>query len=231
MYFKVTDKQKSIIEYKLKYENATPEEIRLYAALLKPNNQLHRLSTIKKWIERFRQTGSMDQLPKTGRPKKLSNIEENKVIDFVLNNPKIRYPSVKRALNLNVHPRTINRIVNKRGIRTFRIIKRPTIKRKNRLQRYSFCKQILRSNIIDKIIFTDEKKFQNSSDKKVEYVNRMIGTAYEDKHVRNCTTGSSSADINIWGYIGSFGKGRKYFCLYLLCIFMFIFFSFAKYFR
>lgn len=115
-YFKVTEKQKTIIEYKVTYENASPEEIRSHPSLVKPNGQLHRLSTIKKWINRFKETGNMKEISIPGRPKKLTDSEERDVFKFVTNNPKWRYPAVKRQMNLNVHPKTINRIANKRGI-------------------------------------------------------------------------------------------------------------------
>lgn len=58
-------------------------------------------------------------------------------------------------------------------------------------------------------VFTDEKKFQASSSSKTEYVTRLSGEAYDkDKLKKVRTSINSSADINVWGYIGPFGKGN-----------------------
>jgi hypothetical protein len=58
------------------------------------------------------------------------------------------------------------------------------------------------------IIFTDEKKFQPSSDAKTEYVSRKIGSnAFDEKFIQFDHAHSSIAGVNVWGYIGPFGKG------------------------
>lgn len=120
----------------------------------------------------------------------------------------MRYPKVKRTNNLSVSRRTINRTANNHGIRTFRCIKRPIVNLKNQKQRYQLAKILLRRPfLLDKIVFTDEKKFANSNSK-IEYVNRLSGTAYKEGHKTVNKIGSSAADLNVWGYVGSFGKGE-----------------------
>ena len=78
----------------------------------------------------------------------------------------------------------------------------------NRLKRLSLARLLLKySYWIKKIIFSDEKVFKNNSDAKVQYVNRLAGTGYELKHMEMKKKGSSAADVNVWAYIGPFGKG------------------------
>ena len=62
-------------------------------------------------------------------------------------------------------------------------------------------------SLASKIIFTDEKMFKNQSDSKTEFVNRKCNTGYKLSHLKSVSKGSSVADVNIWAYIGPFGKG------------------------
>ena len=71
----------------------------------------------------------------------------------------------------------------------------------------NFLKNAHTRSLASKIIFTDEKVFKNNSDSKTEYVNRKPNTAYKPSHMKSFTKGSSVADVNIWTYIGPFGKG------------------------
>lgn len=149
----------------------------------------------------------MDSLKKSGRPCKLDSNQKQSLINFIKNHPKLRYPAIKRETGVRVHSRTINRIANKAGLRTYRSIKRPNIKHQHQIKRLKLAKGLLKNpELIDKIIFTDEKKFVNSSDKNVEYVNRLIGAAYDEKNMRKSVSGSSIADLNVWAFIGSFGR-------------------------
>lgn len=61
------------------------------------------------------------------------------------------------------------------------------------------------------IIFTDEKLFKNKSESNTEYVNRLPNTAYQVQHMKFDKSGSSTADLNVFGYIGPFGKGTHSF--------------------
>lgn len=58
------------------------------------------------------------------------------------------------------------------------------------------------------LIFSDEKKFTLNNNDKDEFVTRKVNSnAYQDKFINYDKQVSSSADINIWSYIGPFGKG------------------------
>lgn len=206
--FRLTDEQKSFMKFMFLYQNKSAEDIRLHDSMKKPDGSFHRSSTINLWLDRLNQVGNMDTLKRSGRPPKLNKDEQSTVVDFVRANPKLRYPEIKRQLKLNIHPRTINRYANKSGIRTYRAIKRPQIKKEHRIKRLRLAKGLLKKpDLINQIIFSDEKKFMCSSEKKVEYVNRTVGTAFNPNNIRVNATGSSQADTNIYGYIGPFGKG------------------------
>lgn len=95
----------------------------------------------------------------------------------------MRYPEVKLKSKLNVSVRTINRRSNELGFRTYRAIKRPFLSEKNRKKRLFMAKKFLkRLYLIEKIIFTDEKKFMNNNDSNIEYV-RLTKTACKEEHI------------------------------------------------
>lgn len=114
---------------------------------------------------------------------------------------------------MRISPRSINRLANKNGIKTFRCIKRPNLNITNRKKRLHLAKKLLRRPyLIDLIVFTDEKKFMSNNDSRIEYCNRLPETAYQEQHLSINKMSSSAGDLNIWGYIGSFGKGNFNFC-------------------
>lgn len=70
-------------------------------------------------------------------------------------------------------------------------------------------------NMASKIIFTDEKLFKNNSSSKTEFCNRKVNDGYNLNQIQFYKSGSSSGDVNIWAYIGPFGKG-KFYLLFLI---------------
>lgn len=169
MVFRVTKKQKEAIKFLCEFTDLTVEEIKDHESMKRPDGTFHRIETIKLWVNRFKTTGKVDELPKSGQPKKLSIVQESNLIKFIKDNPKMRYPKVKRELGLRISPRSINRIANKNGIKTFRCIKRPKLNICNRKKRFGLAKMLLRKPyLIDLIVFTDEKKFMNNNDSRIE---------------------------------------------------------------
>lgn len=64
---------------------------------------------------------------------------------------------------------------------------------------------------IDSFIFSDEKKFMSNSNSKTEYVTRkMKSNAYEEKFMQFDHPENNNSNLNIWSYIGSFGKGELF---------------------
>lgn len=180
MGFKVTEQQKQAIIILHKYEGKDIDEIRTHESMKRPDGTFHRKETIKLWLDRLNETGAMVSKPKSGRPRKLNREQEGNLIKYIQDNPKKRYPQIKKETGLNISPRTINRRANEHGIKTFRCIKRPILNSKNRKDRYFMSKNLLKHPyLIDRIIFTDEKKFMNNNESNLEYVNRLPGQAYK----------------------------------------------------
>lgn len=208
--FRITEDQKSYIKFLHQYESMDAEQIRKHDSMRKPDGTFHRISTIKLWINRLEQTDEMKSNPKSGRPRKLNIDQTNNLISLIKQNPHMRYPEIKREVNLDISPRTINRRANERGIRTYRVIKRPNLNLNNKKKRFILAKRLLqRSHRIEKLVFTDKKKIMNKNESNVNYVNREKSKGYETINMRFDCVGNSAADVNVWGYLGVFGKGIK----------------------
>lgn len=119
----LSDKQKSFIEFMHVHLAMTPEQIRAHDSLLKPDGSKHRLDVIKRWVNRFVETGSMQSKSKSGRPPKMTSRDAQDLVGLIQSYPKKRYPEIKRMSprmnQLDVSVRTINRIAKKNGIRKF----------------------------------------------------------------------------------------------------------------
>lgn len=72
MVFKVSEEQKMMMKVLYKFEHRTPDEIRVHDSMKREDGSFHRIETIKLWLKRLDETGSMDSLPKSGRPRKLN---------------------------------------------------------------------------------------------------------------------------------------------------------------
>lgn len=203
-----------------KYLNFGVNQIHQHPSMVRKDGTKYCLSTIKLWYNRI----NLDQplmIPKTGRPKILTLTRQDDLINLVRNNPKKRYNEIRKMyLNkykINIKRRTINNYLLRNGYKTFKSIKRPTLTPAHIKQRKELSNKY---QIIAKrkknLIFTDEKKFLLSSENnKVQFVNRKIGSdPFEHQYMHYGNQLSSVADLNVWAYIGPFGKGSFAFFLF-----------------
>lgn len=79
-------------------------------------------------------------------------------------------------------------------------------------QRIELAKKYLDpKNRIKNLIFSDEKKFLMNNNDKDEFVTRKKGSdPYQDSFMNYGKQVSSRADLNVWSYIGPFGKGELF---------------------
>lgn len=148
--------------------------------------------------------------------------------------PKQRYNSIRKIYlkkyKLNVHRRTINNYLLRKDYREFlklkdqfhlfnyntlligvrKVVKRPSLTPRHIKQRVILANKY-KNNLskVDRMIFSDEKKFLANSNAKTELVTRKIGSnPYEHQFIQFSQLENNKADINIWSYIGPFGKGN-----------------------
>lgn len=90
--------------------------------------------------------------------------------------------------------------------RVYKAIKRPTLSQQHKIDRLNLAAKYSKSDC--DFVFSDEKKFTLKDNNSVELVTRPKGSnAYESQYMKYGKQVSSNADVNIWAYIGPFGKG------------------------
>lgn len=96
------------------------DQIRNHESMKNDNGKPHRRSTIKYWIDRLKETGDVQVKDRKGRPRKLNENEECKLIRAIKRYPKFRYSRIRRRCNLTkVCVSTVNRYGLKNGFRKF----------------------------------------------------------------------------------------------------------------
>lgn len=231
----LSEEKRYFIKFMKNYLNFDEKEIKNHPSMINEDGSKIRLSTVRFWLQRISESGDIKALKKSGRPRKLDEMEEDRLIRTIKMYPKKRYSSIRRSGFLHVSRVTLNRygLRNKYSKHTikyylsyFFLLKqlkqfkklevRKAIKR-NKLSRTHIRKRLelcdSRLNRVDQKdhIFVDEKKFQASSSAKTEYCTRLVGEEFDDDKIQNIQTSSisSKADVNLLCYIGPFGKGKK----------------------
>ena len=101
--------QRYWIAFLFEENKLSPGQIRKHPKLIKPDGSLFQQKVINHWIKRWIETGDVEQLKKSGRPRILDKDSEQKVIEYIKSNPKVRYRKVKYRLRLKMHRWSLNR--------------------------------------------------------------------------------------------------------------------------
>lgn len=76
------------------------------------DGRMHRVDTIRYWLNRFHQTNDVKEKRRTGRPKLLDEQQEKTVVKLIKENPKKRYTKLRSLLleknNISIRRRTLN---------------------------------------------------------------------------------------------------------------------------
>lgn len=213
---KLTEEQKYFLKFMKKYLNYSEKQVQMHESMRKPDGQLHLLKSIKLWFNRLDETGDVKEIKKSGRPRLLNNENENKLIDIITKNPKNRFREIKRKaiksklISENVNIRTINNYSLRNGFKVRKAVKRNALNDETKSKRIKLAKKHLDINYSKDRIFVDEKTFQTTSSSKTVYVTRKKNEKFDTNKIHHCNTSSihSKADVNIFAYIGPFGKGN-----------------------
>lgn len=165
------------------------------------NKQPPHRNTIAKWMTKFKETGSVHDKHRSGRPR-ISDDSVSSVVEAFTNSPK---KSVRRAsLELKLPKSTVHKILRiKLHMKAYKIQIHQTLLQDDYYARLSFCHQFngKRSSddaFLSRLIFSDEATFHISG--KVNRHNcRIWGTEnpHEDmEHERD------SPKVNVWCTLG-----------------------------
>lgn len=173
-------------------------------------------ATVQYIIKKFKTTGSVENKPRSGRPKKLSRRDVSLILREVDKNPRISAPklaeSIANSTDKTVHPKTIQRALRGQGYASRVPRRKPLISEKNRRLRLEFAKTYLNKdiNFWKRVLFTDESKFNLFGNDGRGKVWRKKNAALEPKNVVP-TVKHGGGNVMAWGAMAASGVGRLVF--------------------
>ena len=102
--------------------------LKLYFSYSKIGAKLGRArTTIADFFQRYQKRNSIDNLPRPGRPRILSDASNRLLVRNAESETRVPFKDLKNVTNIDVSEQTIRRRLREAGIRKWRAIKRPFI--------------------------------------------------------------------------------------------------------
>lgn len=168
--------------------------------------------TVYKIINKYKQTGSVQNKPRNGRPKKLSNREIKEIAKDVKKNPTSSAVKIAEKISQTnektVSASTVRRALHSCGLHGRVPRKKPNISEVNRKKRLEFAK-LHQNKTIDfwnNILFTDESKFEIFGTMRKSKIWRTKNTELQSQNIIK-TTKHGGGSVMVWGCMASAGVG------------------------
>lgn len=161
---------------------------------------------MQRWVQRYEETGNVDQLPRPGRPKDLQPQQEDEIVEAIEEDPFLTATGLARQYGVN--RRTVASVFRDHGLKCSIAAQKTKLTDEHKLYRLAFCEMCLEMNDDESwdwanIIFTDETNFSTDSKRK-KIVYRPFNTRYVDKYVQPVNL-SGRINISFWGAISRDG--------------------------
>lgn len=168
-------------------------------------------STIRSIWKKFRQRGTVENIPRVGRPKKVTERGEARLIRSVKKNRGKVLREITNEFNegghVRVHPKTVQRILHKNKIFRRVVRKKMVVREVNKKKRLSWCLERCRWTVNQNwngVIFSDESQILIGQNNRV-FVWRASHEAYRPECM--CPPHQQKVSVMIWGCITWYGVG------------------------
>lgn len=162
------------------------------------------LSTVKFWLKRFKKTEDVADLPRSGRPKALSEKEEGVLENLLEKNPNSTSTVLTEKLkckNIEVSSRTVRRRLNEMGLKFGNTLSKPLLSETHCEKRLQWAQEN-QNREWGQVIFTDEATINlGVRRKKVWHRPGAKLVIRTFKH---------PVKVNIWGCVSNKGFGQCY---------------------
>lgn len=172
--------------------------------------------TVRNIIKRFSDEKNVENLPRSGRPQKLTDRDKRKVTKIVKKYPKVTSTEIaaqmKSENKVEVHPITIRRVLKSAGYNSRVARRKPLISKINQKNRLEFAEMYVHKNLEfwDRILFSDESKFNIfKSDGQIR-IWRKRNTELDSNNIVS-TVKHGGGNILVWGCMSSSGLGELVF--------------------
>jgi transposase len=158
-------------------------------------------STIRSFIKRYKETGSIENLPRCGRPSAITERQKRLLVRETTKNR--RAPLSELAINtgLEVSTSTISNYLHNSGIDSYVAAKKPFISEENRKRRLAWCIERANWDVIPEwgsVIWSDESSVEIGRSSRRELVWRRVGERYNLDCLRP-TFKSGRKSVMVWG--------------------------------
>ena len=170
------------------------------------------LSTVREIIYKWRASKTVSSLPRSGRPKKLTERTKRKLVRKVTSNPAMTSKDLQEHLaesNVHVHRSTIRRVLNDSGLHARVARKKPLLRKQNKQARLNFAKSHLDKpdDYWNHILWSDETKIELFGRNENRYVWRTEGSAFQEQNIIP-TVKHGGGSIMVWGCFAASGPGQ-----------------------
>ena len=169
-------------------------------------------STVSKTINRFKETQSNQDRPKSCRPTMLTprskRLIARKMLTGECDNAVQVHQAVTDQLGLDVCVQTVRNTLKSKGFISKKKVKKPFLTVKHKKNRLAFAKRYKDWTVEDwkKVVFSDETKINLFGSDGLHYVWKKKGTPISDREV-NKTLKFGGGSIMIWGCMTWNGVG------------------------
>lgn len=170
-------------------------------------------STVCDTIKRFKETKSVENKVKTGRPKLFTDANERWIVNQVRANPHLSAPKlttqVKEHLEIDCNPETLRLVLRKNNLNGRVARKKPYISKENKNKRINFAKTYKNKDIEfwKDVIFCDESKYNIFRSDGQSYVWRKPNEELKEKNLR-ATVKHGGGSVMVWGCMSASGPGN-----------------------
>lgn len=207
-----------------KSKETTVEERRIILKLhkeLKSEREIPKIvskprSTINSIIKRFRETGRVIDKSRSGAPRKVDDRLRSNIIRQVKKNPKISAPTIAanvgETLGVQLSAQTIRNVLIEDDYHGRNARKKAFVSKANRIKRTTFAVAHADKpqSFWNKVIWSDESKFELFSSNRREKVWRKPNTALDPKHL-TATVKHGGGSVMVWGCMAASGVGKLIF--------------------
>jgi transposase len=168
---------------------------------------------VRTTIKNFEASGSVNDKPRSGRPRKLSTRDENMLYTLSRRNPKAGVSELSAQINdslvnKTVSRTTISKLLREKDLNSYHAARKPLLTFTDRQKRKKWCRERLNWSVQRwrMVIFSDESNFEIANRKSKTFVRRKNTEKYLQQHLQSRIQ-KGGGSVGIWGCISGSGVG------------------------
>ena len=173
--------------------------------------------TVFRIVHKHRQTGSVGDKPRSGRPKSTTPRQDRILIRKSLGNRRLTAPELRAQMEVQHGVRLASRTVRQRlfkaGLRGCVAAKKPLLRDATVRKRLAFAREHRNWTVAqwESVLWSDESAFQLFCGAKRAHVRRRVGERYSPQCIVP-TVKHGGGSLMIWGCMSGLGVGQVYRC-------------------